>query len=74
LKYSLKELRARKNLTQEQTAKELDISTQTYNSWEQDFGKVKTRDANRVANFFGVTMDDILFIEKLENKSSEKRR
>ena len=33
-KYSLKELRARKNWTQCETAKRLGISPQTYNAWE----------------------------------------
>lgn len=61
MKYSLKELRARKNWTQQETAKKLGISTQTYNAWEQDFGRVKVRDGNRVAQLFGVTLDEIFF-------------
>ena len=39
--YSLKELRARKNITQADAAEMLGISTQTYNSWEADFGQIK---------------------------------
>lgn len=57
--YTLKELRARKNMTQSEVAFELGISTQTYNSWEADFGKVKLREANKVAKFFGVKLDQI---------------
>lgn len=57
--YTLKELRARKNLTQSQAAKELGISTQTYNSWESNFGKVKLKAASKVAEFYGVKLDQI---------------
>lgn len=57
--YTLKELRARKNWTQQETAEKLGVSTQTYNSWEADFGKVKIRAASNVARVFGVTLDEI---------------
>lgn len=57
--YSLKELRARKNITQADAAENLGVSTQTYNSWEADFGKVKLRSAVAVASFFGVKLDQI---------------
>ena len=33
MKYTLKELRARKNWTQKETAKKLGVSTQTYNAY-----------------------------------------
>ncbi len=71
MQYTLKELRARKNWSQEETAKKIGISTQTYNSWESDFGKVKARNAIKVANLFGVKMDDIFFEPKIEYKSSK---
>lgn len=69
--YTLKELRARYNLTQRQTAKLLGISMQTYNAWEQDFGKVKSINASKVAALFGVTVDEIFFEDKLESNSSK---
>lgn len=59
MQYTLKELRARKNWTQQETAERLGISTQTYNSWEADFGKVKIRAASNVARLFGVKLDQI---------------
>ena len=37
MRYSLKELRARKGLNQSETAEKLGVSTQTYNAWEADF-------------------------------------
>nr|DAS56719.1 MAG TPA: Helix-turn-helix XRE-family like protein [Caudoviricetes sp.] len=59
--YSLKELRARKGLSQLETAEKLGVSVQTYNAWEADFGMVKARNAVKVANLFGVKFDDIYF-------------
>lgn len=69
--YSLKELRARKGLSQLETAKKLGVSVQTYNAWEADFGMVKARNAIKIANLFGVKVDDIFFDIELENNSSE---
>lgn len=57
--YSLKELRARKNWTQSETAGKLGVSTQTYSAWEADFGMVKIRAASSVAELFGVKIDQI---------------
>ena len=69
--YSLKELRARKGLSQLETAEKLGVSVQTYNAWEADFGMVKARNAVKVANLFGVKVDDIFFNRELENNSSK---
>lgn len=60
-KYTLKELRARKNMTQADVAKKLGISAQTYCTWENDFGIVKMRAASSVAKLFGVKVDEIKF-------------
>ena len=59
LKYSIKELRARKNWTQAECAAKVGTSPQSWNAWEQDFSKVRLRDAVKVANLFGVTLDEI---------------
>jgi DNA-binding XRE family transcriptional regulator len=70
MKYSIKELRARKRITQKEAAKLLGISTQSYNRWENDFGVVKVRDAIGVANLYGVSLNDIFFAELLEFDAS----
>ena len=72
--YSLKELRARKGLSQLETAKKLGVSAQTYNAWEADFGMVKARNAIKIANLFGVKVDDIFFDIELENNSSKNNK
>lgn len=57
--YSLKELRARKNETQEQTAKALGISVQTYNAWEKSIANIAVSKVNALAKHFGVRLDEI---------------
>lgn len=57
--YSLKELRARKNKTQEQVAVDLGISPQTYNAWEKDISNVAVSKVIAVAEYFGVSLSEI---------------
>lgn len=61
MRYTLKELRARKNETQETTARNLGISVQTYNAWEKDVSNVAVSKVYALAKYFGVTIDDIIF-------------
>lgn len=58
--YTLKELRARKDKTQEQVANDLGISVQTYNAWEKNISNVAISKVIAVANYFGVQVGDIL--------------
>ena len=66
--YTLKELRAKKEWSQEDVAKQLGITTATYNSWENNFGKIKISYGNAIANLFGVTLDDIFFTPQLKKE------
>lgn len=59
--FTLKELRARKNKTQEQVAADLGISPQTYNAWERDISNVAVSKVLAVAEYFGVALGDIIF-------------
>lgn len=59
MKYTLKELRARKNWTQKETAERLGVSVQTYNAWEQDISKVAVSKVMTVASLFDVDLGDI---------------
>lgn len=60
-KYSLRELRARMNWTQKETADKLGVSLTTYNAWEKDISNVAVSKVNAVANLFGVGLDEIAF-------------
>lgn len=57
--YSLKELRARKNMTQAEVAEKIGISAQTYNAWEKDVSNVAIGKVRALADFFGVTIGEI---------------
>lgn len=67
MQFTLKELRARKNMTQEQVAKELGISVQTYNAWERDISNVAVSKVQAVADFFGVTIGQIFLPSYMKN-------
>ncbi|WP_455257693.1 helix-turn-helix transcriptional regulator [Peptoniphilus asaccharolyticus] len=60
-KYTLKELRARKNETQEKVAKNLGISVQTYNAWEKDISNVGISKVQALADYFGCEISQIFF-------------
>lgn len=57
--YTIKELRARKNITQAETAEKIGITVQTYNSWEKDISKVSVGKVKALADLFGVTIGEI---------------
>lgn len=59
MKYSLRELRARKNKTQEEVAKSLGIATQTYSAWEKNISNVGISKVYALADYFGVRIDEI---------------
>lgn len=59
MKFTLKELRARKNKTQIEVAKDLGISYQTYNAWEQDLSNVGISKVYALAKYYGVTIEEI---------------
>lgn len=70
-KFSLKELRARKEKTQAQVAAAIGVSTQTYNAWEKDASNVSIANIQRLAKYFGCELDEIFFKHRLENNSSD---
>lgn len=61
MKYTAKELRARKNETQRMTAKALGISYQTYCSWEKNIGKVPISKVAALCKHFGISLDEIKY-------------
>lgn len=61
MRYTLRELRARKRWTQKETAQKLGISEQTYNAWEKDVSGVAVSKVNALAKLFGVKIDEIFF-------------
>lgn len=60
MQYSLKELRARKDWTQKETARRLGVSVQTYNAWEKDVSRVAIGKVIQIAELFEVDLSEIL--------------
>lgn len=61
MKYSLKELRARKEETQEQTAAAVGVSPTTYCSWEKSLANVAISKVASLCEHFQVKLDDIKY-------------
>lgn len=59
MQYTLRELRARKNVTQKEVAESLGITYQTYNAWERDISNVGISKVYALAKYFGVTIDEV---------------
>ena len=59
MKSSLKELRARMRWTQEETARQVGVSTQTYCAWEKDISNVGVSKVQALADLFGVPLSQI---------------
>lgn len=58
-KKTLKELRARANKTQQEVAKDIGVSTTTYNSWERHLGNVAISKCIMLANYFSVPVESL---------------
>jgi len=69
IKYSLKELRARRNLTQQDMANRLNIALGTYNRWENSPEKMQVKDVRAVCLVLGVSMDEISLCLDCESTS-----
>lgn len=59
MQYGLRELRARANETQRETAAAVGISYQQYCKWEKDISNVSVLKVARVAKHFHVSLDEI---------------
>ena len=59
MKFTLRELRARKNKTQREVARDLGIAVGTYNAWEQDISNVAVSKVYALAEYYGVRIDEI---------------
>lgn len=72
MKRTLKEWRAKFNLTQSDVAKKIGVSIQTYGVWENNLEIIKMGYATKLAEIFNCKLDDFLFTPEHENNSGEK--
>lgn len=61
MQFSIKELRARMNETQEQVANAVGVSKQTYCLWERNISNVSVSKVKALAEHFDVTLNQIKF-------------
>ena len=59
MKFSLRELRARKNVTQQEVANAIGISVPTYGAWEKDLSGAPIGKVVLLAEYFGVELAEI---------------
>ena len=67
MQYSVKELRARKGVTQAQAAHDLGVSVQTYNAWENNISNVGISKVTALAAYYGVSITEIFLPDYLKN-------
>ena len=60
---SIKELRARHNLTQAELGKEIGVSAYAVYSWEKDISTINAVNLKKLAEYFNVSADDLLDIK-----------
>ena len=69
----LKEMRSKKNISQEKLAQYLNVSFQAVSKWENGNSYPDITLLPDIARFFGITVDELLCVEKLdEDKLFEK--
>lgn len=60
MKSKLKDFRKKLNITQKEIASQLGVSFQTYSSWETERTEPSAEMLKKLADFFGVTVDELL--------------
>ena len=61
MKLTLEEWRRAKNKSQESVATALGVHVNTYRRWEDNPGEIKIDKAVQIADFLGISLDDIIF-------------
>ena len=59
----LKQLRKEKGLTQQKVADEIGVTKRTYIYWENEESQIKTNKASQLADYFGVSVGNLLGYE-----------
>ena len=69
LAYKLRELRKAKNVSQEKLAEYLNVSFQAVSKWENGITSPDIMLLPNIACYYGVTVDELLQVEKIDEKS-----
>lgn len=73
-KYTLKELRVKKNKTQDQIAKAVGINRAAYSHYENGLRIPKVDVASNLASYFGVMIENIIFLPKNDTICNNKQK
>ncbi|WP_368490735.1 helix-turn-helix transcriptional regulator [Clostridium sp. BJN0013] len=73
-KYSLKELRVKKNKTQKEISKAIEINRATYSHYENGLRIPKIDIAGKLASYFGVMVENINFLPQNDTISHNKQK
>ncbi|WP_217301917.1 helix-turn-helix transcriptional regulator [Clostridium sp. 001] len=73
-KYSLKELRIKKNKTQEQISKAIGINRAAYSHYENGLRIPKVDVASKLASYFGVMIESINFLPNNDTIRHNKQK
>lgn len=57
--FAIKKMRERAGLKQQEAAEKLGITTKRYGNWEREDREINLRDAIRIADLFGCTLDEL---------------
>ena len=57
--FAIKKMRERAGLSQQAVADALDITIRRYGNWEREDREINLRDAIRLADLFGCTLDEL---------------
>lgn len=60
----LKELREAKGVTQEELAKVIGVNVRSVNRWEKGQSDIYLQKAIRIARFFEVSLEEIIYLSK----------
>lgn len=69
----LRIMRAEHNLTQEEVARALGVSQQTYSKYENKSTNLDSETIVKICKLFGVTSDYLLGIDRTETKGTKKK-
>lgn len=58
---TMKQWRKAKEITQERMAERLGIHVNTYINWEKEPEKISIENSQKIAEIFGIPLNDILF-------------
>lgn len=70
----LKEIRIKNKITQTQVAKDLQMANSTYNGYEKGTSEPNIETIIKIANYFKVSVDELLGIEKKEDVTLTEKK